>query len=103
TDALAKLIPNQPNYFLTVKDAVEQIAEVRKLYGADDRYRQLLDYAMALEGLSRHTGVHAAGVVIAPGPVQDYVPVCTATGSGRGTGEPGGDEDMVVISQYDSN
>jgi DNA polymerase-3 subunit alpha len=101
TDALAKLIPNQPNYFLTVKDAVEQITEVRKLYGDDDRYRQLLDYAIALEGLSRHTGVHAAGVVIAPGPVQDYVPVCTATGSGRGDGE--NDEDMVVISQYDMN
>jgi DNA polymerase-3 subunit alpha len=101
TDALAKLIPNQPNYFLTVKDAVDQISEVRKLYGDDERYRQLLDYAIALEGLSRHTGVHAAGVVIAPGPVQDYVPVCTATGSGRGDGD--GDEDMVVISQYDMN
>ena len=101
TDALAKLIPNQPNYFLTVKDAVDQITEVRKLYNDDNRYRQLLDYAIALEGLSRHTGVHAAGVVIAPGPVQDYVPVCTATGSGRGAGE--NDEDMVVISQYDMN
>ena len=101
TDALAKLVPNQPNYFLTVKEAVEQITEVRKLYGDDNRYRQLLDYAIALEGLSRHTGVHAAGVVIAPGPVQEYVPVCTATGSGRG--EPGSEEDMVVISQYDMN
>src|SRR5881392_2972908 len=48
TDALAKFIPNQPNYFLTVKEAVEQIAEVRKLYGSDERYKQLLDYAMAL-------------------------------------------------------
>ena len=101
TDALAKLIPNQPNYFLTVKDAVDQITDVRKLYNDDNRYRQLLDYAIALEGLSRHTGVHAAGVVIAPGPVSDYVPVCTATGAGRGDGE--NDEDMVVISQYDMN
>lgn len=102
TDALAKLIPNQPNYSLTVKEAVEQIPEVRKLYGDDERYTQLLDYAMALEGLSRHTGVHAAGVVIAPGPVSEYVPVCTATASGRkesGSGE----DDMVVISQYDMN
>lgn len=101
TDALAKLIPNQPNYSLTVKDAVEQIAEIRKLYDDDDRYRQLLDYAMALEGLSRHTGVHAAGVVIAPGPVQDYVPICTAAGSGKR--EARSEDDLVVISQYDMN
>ena len=101
TDALAKLIPNQPNFSLMVKEAIEQVPEIKKLYKDDERYTQLLDYAMALEGLSRHTGVHAAGVVIAPGPVQDYVPVCTATGSGRG--EPGSEEDMVVISQYDMN
>src|SRR5687767_11018295 len=99
TDALAKLIPNQPNYSLTVKEAVEQITEVRKLYGDDDRYRQLLDYAMALEGLSRHTGVHAAGVVIAPGPVSDYVPVCTQTSKGSGSSE----DEQVVVSQYDMN
>ncbi|MGH7679098.1 MAG: DNA polymerase III subunit alpha, partial [Gemmatimonadaceae bacterium] len=101
TDALAKLVPNQPNYSLTVKEAVEQISEVRKLYETDARYAQLLDYAIALEGLSRHTGVHAAGVVIAPGPVHEYVPVCTATGSGRGDPTSGNDDDMVVISQYD--
>jgi DNA polymerase III subunit alpha len=99
TDALAKLIPNQPNYFLTVKEAVEQITEVRKLYSDDNRYRQLLDYAIALEGLSRHTGVHAAGVVIAPGPVQDYVPVCTQTSKGSGST----DDEQVVVSQYDMN
>ena len=103
TDALAKLIPNQPNFSLTVKEAVEQISEVKKLYHDDERYTQLLDYAMALEGLSRHTGVHAAGVVIAPGPVSEYVPVCTATGSGRRESATGADDDMIVISQYDMN
>jgi DNA polymerase-3 subunit alpha len=99
TDALAKLIPNQPNFSLTVKDAVEQIAEIAKLYRTDERYRQLLDYAMALEGLSRHTGVHAAGVVIAPGPIDDYVPVCTQSSKGAGAG----DEESVVVTQYDMN
>jgi DNA polymerase-3 subunit alpha len=99
TDQLAKLIPNQPNFSLTVNEAVEQIAEVKKLYESDDRYRQLLDYAIALEGLSRHTGVHAAGVVIAPGPVDDYVPVCTQASKGSGSG----DEETVVVSQYDMN
>ena len=99
TDALAKLIPNAPNFSLTVKEAVEQIADVGKLYRTDDRYKQLLDYAMALEGLSRHTGVHAAGVVIAPGPVDDYVPVCTQSSKGAGSN---GDE-QVIVSQYDMN
>src|SRR3546814_20489118 len=41
TDALAKLIPNQPNYSLTVADAVKQIPEIQKLYRADERYTQL--------------------------------------------------------------
>jgi DNA polymerase-3 subunit alpha len=99
TDALAKLIPNQPNFSLSVGDAIEQIADVGKLYRTDDRYRQLLDYAKALEGLSRHTGVHAAGVVIAPGPVDEYVPICTQSSKGAGSD---GDE-SVVVSQYDMN
>ena len=99
TDALAKLIPNQPNFSLTVAEAVEQIKEVRQFYEGEERYKQLLDYAMALEGLSRHTGVHAAGVVIAPGPVDDYVPVCTQSSKGAGVGE----DASVVVSQYDMN
>src|SRR5690349_1154251 len=99
TDALAKLIPNQPNFSLTVKEAIEQVADVGKLYRNDDRYRRLLDYAIALEGLSRHTGVHAAGVVIAPGPVDDYVPVCTQSSKGAGSTE----DESVVVSQYDMN
>ena len=99
TDQLAKLIPNQPNFSLTVNEAVEQIADIKRLYESDDRYRQLLDYAIALEGLSRHTGVHAAGVVIAPGPVDEYVPVCTQASKGSGSG----DEETVVVSQYDMN
>jgi DNA polymerase-3 subunit alpha len=97
TDALAKLIPNQPNFFLTVADAVKQVPEVKSLYKNDERYTQLLDYAIALEGLSRHAGVHAAGVVIAPGPLVDYVPVCTQTTKGSGAG----DEETVVVTQYD--
>jgi DNA polymerase III subunit alpha len=121
TDALAKLVPNQPNYSLTVKDAIEKVGEVRKLYQNDDRYRQLLDYAVKLEGLSRHTGVHAAGVVIAPGPLDDYVPICTqeTKGSGgresersrdQGSGnrdradQAGGsprDDQRVIVTQYD--
>jgi DNA polymerase-3 subunit alpha len=118
TDALAKLIPNQPNFSLTVKEAVAEIPDVKKLYRTDERYRQLLDYAIALEGLSRHTGVHAAGVVIAPGPLDEYVPVCTQETKGSGKGERsfadaqdragsgnGGSvaDERVIVTQYDMN
>jgi DNA polymerase-3 subunit alpha len=110
TDALAKLIPNQPNYSLSVREAVEKIGEIAKLYRDDERYRRLLDYAIALEGLSRHTGVHAAGVVIAPGPLDDYVPVMTQevksrreTGDGRREYGTPGQEQRVIVTQYDMN
>ena len=112
TDYLAKLIPNHPNFSLTVKEAIERIPEVREFYTTrkDDprevkekkeRYRQLLDYAMKLEGLSRHAGVHAAGVVIAPGPLDEYVPVCTQASKGAGSGNGG--EESIVVTQYDMN
>lgn len=100
TDQLAKLIPNQPNYSLTVKEATTQIPEVKQLYRNDQRHRQLLDYAIALEGLSRHAGVHAAGVVIAPGPLDEYVPVCTQSSKGAGSN---GNDETVVVTQYDMN
>ena len=110
TDALAKLIPNQPNFSLTVREAVAEIPDVKKLYRTDERYRQLLDYAIALEGLSRHTGVHAAGVVIAPGPLDEYVPVCTQETKGAGNRESGignresaPNEERVIVTQYDMN
>jgi DNA polymerase III subunit alpha len=95
TDRIAKLIPNAPGQSFTVSEAVKQLKEVRELYRQDDRHRQLFDYAMTLEGLSRHASVHAAGVVIAPGPLDEYVPVCVQTGK---NGE--GDEAMTV-TQYD--
>jgi DNA polymerase-3 subunit alpha len=99
TDALAKFVPNQPNFSLTVKEAIADVAEVRQLYNNDERYKKLLDYAIALEGLARHTGVHAAGVVIAPGPVDEYVPICTQSSKGAGVG----DDATVIVSQYDMN
>jgi DNA polymerase-3 subunit alpha len=110
TDYLAKLVPNHPNFSLTVKEAIERIPEIREFYTTrkDDarevkerkeRYRRLLDYAMKLEGLSRHAGVHAAGVVIAPGPLDEYVPICTQASKGSGSER----EESIVVTQYDMN
>jgi DNA polymerase III subunit alpha len=100
TDRLAKLIPNAPNNSLTVAEAAERIAELRELIATDVRVAQLVQYARVLEGLSRHAGVHAAGVVIAPGPLEDYVPVCTQATKGAGAGE--GDE-RALVTQWDMN
>jgi DNA polymerase III subunit alpha len=97
TDRLAKLIPNGPAYSLTVAEAVERIPEVRDLYHGDERYRRLLDYSSTLEGLSRHSSVHAAGVVIAPGPLDDYVPICTQSTRGSGAS----DSEAIIVTQYD--
>ncbi|AHG90193.1 DNA polymerase III, alpha subunit [Gemmatirosa kalamazoonensis] len=99
TDQLAKLIPNQPNFSLTIAEAIEQVPDVARLYKTEPRYTELLDYAKALEGLSRHTGVHAAGVVIAPGPVSDFVPVCTQSSKGAG----GDGDEKITVAQYDMN
>jgi DNA polymerase-3 subunit alpha len=99
TDAIAKLIPNQPNFSLTVKEAIEKVPEVRKLYEGDERHQQLLDFAISLEGLSRHAGIHAAGIVIAPGPLDDYVPICTQDSKGSGKDS----DERVVVTQFDMN
>ncbi len=108
TDRIAKMIPNQPGQSFTVEEAVQRLREVKDLYKQDDRHRQLFDYSMTLEGLSRHASVHAAGVVIAPGPLDDYVPVCIQSkGNGRGSGTGNGsdpEEDRPdVVTQYDMN
>ena len=54
TDALAKLIPNAPNFSLTVKEAIEQVPEVKSFYQNDERYRQLLDFASNSKALAAH-------------------------------------------------
>jgi DNA polymerase III subunit alpha len=100
TDRLAKLIPNAPNNSMTVAEAAEKVGELKSLIESDPRVAKLVEYARKLEGLSRHASVHAAGVVIAPGPIHEYVPVCTQ--STRGSGGSGDDE-TVIVTQWDMN
>ena len=106
TDRIAKMIPNQPGKSYTVAEAVERIQDVRALYGSDERHKRLFDHSMTLEGLSRHASVHAAGVVIAPGPLHEYVPICThgkgaRNGGGAAAGE--GRDGPDIVTQYDMN
>ena len=74
-DKLAKLVP-EPVAGRTppVREAIEQTPELKQLYNESPMHRELLDIAAALEGLNRHAGMHAAGVVIAEKPLWEYVP-----------------------------
>lgn len=99
TDRLAKLVPNAPGSAVTLSDAVNKVPELKELYAGDQRVHQLLDYAKVLEGLARHASVHAAGVVIAPGPLPEYVPVCTQPA--RGANANGEAAEGVVVTQWD--
>ena len=100
TDRIAKMIPNTPGQSFTVEEAITKLKEVKELYEEGGRYKQLFDYSMTLEGLSRHSSVHAAGVVIAPGPLDDYVPVCIQTGKNGSNGEG---SEVMHVTQYDMN
>ena len=74
-DKLAKLVPEPvQGKSPTVREAIEQEPELKKLYNENTRTRELLDIASSLEGLNRHVGTHAAGVVIAEKPLYAYVP-----------------------------
>jgi len=74
-DRIAKLIPNIPTNPMSIRQAIDTVPELAALYQRDARARALLDTAMRVEGLARHASTHAAGVVIAPGPITDYAPL----------------------------
>ena len=71
TDKLAKMIPTTLN--ITLEEALEQSPEL--LAASKGQFKELLDYSKILEGMNRHASIHAAGVVIAPGDLTDYVPL----------------------------
>ena len=97
-DKITKLIPSGPAYSLTIPEAVSKVPELKELVRTSPLYERMADLASRIEGISRHLSVHAAGVVIAPGPLPDYVPVCTAPTRGAGQSADG---EQAIITQYD--
>ena len=73
TDVVAKLVPN--TLHITLKEALEVSPKLKEMYDGDERVKQLIDTAQALEGMPRNTSTHAAGVVITADPVCTYVPL----------------------------
>ncbi|KAF1055964.1 MAG: DNA polymerase III subunit alpha [Burkholderia gladioli] len=91
TDGIAKLIPFKPGKHVTIADAMKEEPQLQERYDNDDEVHQLLDLAQRVEGLTRNVGMHAGGVLIAPGKLTDFCPLYVQ-------GEDGG-----VVSQYDKD
>ncbi|MEO3404477.1 DNA polymerase III subunit alpha [Mucilaginibacter sp. CAU 1740] len=85
--AMKKLVPETLG--ITLKDAIEQVPELKEILNGNDLKAQVLREAEKLEGSVRNTGVHAAGIIIAPYDLTEIVPVATAK-----------DSDLLV-TQYD--
>jgi DNA polymerase-3 subunit alpha len=96
-DKLTKLIPSGPGFALTIEEALVKVKEFRELVDSNPAYQRCVSYASRIEGISRHASVHAAGVVIAPGPLREYVPVCTAPTKGAGAT----DGEDSIITQFE--
>ena len=72
-DKVAKMIPNELN--ITIEKALKRNDDLLSIYNSDKAVHELVDMAKKVEGMPRHTSVHAAGVVIASSSVSDFVPL----------------------------
>ena len=91
TDELAKLIPFQPGKLITLEMARDMEPRLREREQAEEETRELLALAGKLEGMTRNVGMHAGGVLIAPGKLTDFCPLYCQQGSDS------------VVSQYDKD
>jgi DNA polymerase-3 subunit alpha len=90
-DQIAKLIPFQPGKLITLEDAREMEPLLAEREKKEDEVRELLELGEKLEGLVRNVGMHAGGVLIAPGKLTDFCPLYAAEGTAN------------VISQLDKD
>ncbi len=75
-DSVAKAVPMELG--ITISKALKMNPELKQMYDSDEGVKKLIDMSLRLEGLPRHTSIHAAGVVISPNEVDDFVPVSRA-------------------------
>lgn len=87
-DRIAKLIPNVPGHKTSLDQAVSQVAELGEYY-KQPKYKKLIDLAKKVEGVVRHSSVHAAALIIADKPLPEYTALQQDTKSGK------------MVTQYD--
>jgi DNA polymerase-3 subunit alpha len=86
-DRVAKLVPLVAK--ITLKAAIEMEPKLKELYESDPQIKELIDVAQKLEGISRHASTHAAGIVISPEPLTDFLPLYKAP------------NDEAIVTQFD--
>ncbi len=98
---LCKLVPTKGSTTIpySLDETLEHSPDFRREYESDPTVRQWVDIARKLEGMNRNVGTHAAGVVIANGPITDYVPVQRATRKGEDGERQNGE--VVVTTQWE--
>ena len=90
-DGISKLIPFKPGKLVTIADALEEEPLLKERMEKEEEVKQVLDLAQQVEGITRSIGMHAGGVLIAPGKLTDFCPLYTQGG------------DAGVVSQYDKD
>ena len=94
-DGIAKLVPNKPGQYMTIEMAKKEEKQLAEREKNEDEVRQLLSLAQQLEGMTRNVGMHAGGVLIAPGRLTDFCPLYTQ--------ETKEQDSSSVISQFDKD
>lgn len=101
-EKIAKLIPPPFRGRITsISDAIEKVPELKAAMANDMRVQELIDLALRVEGCSRHTSVHAAGVVISPKPLHEIVPVAVSHRNEFTSQYPMGDLELVGMLKMD--
>ena len=90
-DGISKLIPFKPGKLVTLADAIEEEPLLKERLENEEEVKQLMGLAQQVEGIARNIGMHAGGVLIAPGKLTDFCPLYTQGG------------DSGVVSQYDKD
>jgi DNA polymerase-3 subunit alpha len=91
-DQLSKMIPSAPGKNVTLDEALEQVPELKARLEQEEEVKELFDLARKLEGLTRNVGMHAGGVLIAPGRLTDFCPLYQADSA-----------DAAPVSQFDKD
>ena len=101
-DELAKMIPFQPGKLITLQMAREMEPRLKEREESDEDTRELLALAGQLEGLTRNVGMHAGGVLIAPGKLTDFCPLYVADGGEAAVSQLDKDDvELVGLVKFD--